>query len=243
MTTPSRPMDEWSDRFAREAYRRLVPGPQIGDALAEVDAHCADSGQSPQEAFGDPVTYAETVASGQSRAARDRRRRLPWIGGVRTLATLTGVLCVLDGTDAVVHGTRATVTAGELAAVAFGTAAVVLIIATVLRPGRRQARRPAAALAVAAGLAAAMLPQILWPGTVAEVSGPALLGVGLVLLAWTWWPLAAGRIFDDRIVDPRTGTNRFPVPRWLPAAVRWAVPAVVLCAALLILIVPTPPPG
>ena len=243
MITPRPAMDEWSDRFAREAYQRLIPGPRIGDALAEVDAHCADSGQSPQEAFGDPVSYAETVARGQPCAVRDRRRRLPWLYGVKALATLTGVLCVLDGADAAVHGTRASVTAGELAAVGFGTAAVVLIIATVLRPGRRRPGRLATAVAIAAGLSTVMWPQSLWPGAVIGASGLALLGVGLVLLTWTWWSSATRRIFDDRIVDPRTGANRYPVPRWLPAAVRWAVPAVVLCAVLLILIVPGPPHG
>jgi len=82
------------------------------------------------------------------------------------------------------------VTAGELAAGGFGTAAVILIIATVLRPGRRRADRGATALAIAAGLAAVMLPQALWPGTVIDASGLALLGVGCVLLAWTWWPPA-----------------------------------------------------
>ena len=76
-----------------------------------------------------------------------------------------------------------------------------------------------------------------------DASGLALLGVGWVLLAWAWWPPATRRIFDDRIIDPRTGANRYPVPRWLPAAIRWGLPAVVSCAVLLILIVPSSPLG
>src|SRR5215470_17402220 len=106
--------DEWSDNFARAARRRLLPGSQIGEVLAEVDAHCADSGQSRPEAFGDPVAYAETLAHGQDRAARNRRRLLPWTSGVKVLFTLAGILFVLDGIYAVRYGIRGSVTVGEL---------------------------------------------------------------------------------------------------------------------------------
>lgn len=48
----------WSEAFILEARLRGVLGTVIGDALAEVDAHVVDSGQSAEEAFGDPKDYA-----------------------------------------------------------------------------------------------------------------------------------------------------------------------------------------
>lgn len=60
-----------------------MPGALIGDLLAEVDAHCADSGEDPQHAFGDPAGYARAVA-GQARPT------LPWLAGLLALGVVSG---------------------------------------------------------------------------------------------------------------------------------------------------------
>lgn len=54
---------EWTEAFIVEARLRDLTGAQIGDALAEVNAHVVDSGQSARDAFGDPRAYAAELAT------------------------------------------------------------------------------------------------------------------------------------------------------------------------------------
>lgn len=51
----------WVDPFIVELRLDNVPGAAIGDALETVHAHCADSGETPHEAFGDPKDYARSL--------------------------------------------------------------------------------------------------------------------------------------------------------------------------------------
>lgn len=51
----------WVEPFIMELRLANVPGTAIGDALETVHAHCADSGESPHEAFGDPKEYARSL--------------------------------------------------------------------------------------------------------------------------------------------------------------------------------------
>src|SRR5690606_1661950 len=53
---------EWCDDFVVELRLRDVPGTVIGDHLAEVETHCGESGETPREAFGEPVEYARHLA-------------------------------------------------------------------------------------------------------------------------------------------------------------------------------------
>lgn len=59
-------------RTAEQTYRehllyhlrmRDLPGDRIGEALAEVEAHTAETGEDPREAFGPPKAYARQVAA------------------------------------------------------------------------------------------------------------------------------------------------------------------------------------
>lgn len=54
---------EWVEQFVVQLRLRDVPGARIGAHLAELEAHCADSGQRVSEAFGDPESYAREVAA------------------------------------------------------------------------------------------------------------------------------------------------------------------------------------
>jgi len=51
----------WRDDFIIAMRMQDATGEQIGDALATVDAHCAESGESAEGAFGDPTDYATTL--------------------------------------------------------------------------------------------------------------------------------------------------------------------------------------
>jgi hypothetical protein len=51
----------WLRDLALHLRVRGIDGGQIGDALAVVESHCDDSGEEPQEAFGEPIAYADTL--------------------------------------------------------------------------------------------------------------------------------------------------------------------------------------
>lgn len=53
---------KWAEAFIFQARLREIPGAVIGDALAEVDAHVVDSGESAEASFGDPKEYANSIA-------------------------------------------------------------------------------------------------------------------------------------------------------------------------------------
>ena len=51
----------WESDFVLRLRMSNVSGRDIGDALQQVRAHCAESGQTPREAFGDPLAYADSL--------------------------------------------------------------------------------------------------------------------------------------------------------------------------------------
>lgn len=230
-------MDPWRDNLVTELRLRGLPGRRIGEALAEVDAHCADSGQTPDDAFGEPKAYAESLlavhAATPGPGFVTRVLRPTW----QSFATLAGVLAFLDGVDAVAHGQPAEVTAGQLTAVAAGTILFPFVITMVLSPGVFR-RRPllAAAVLVPTWLIAGLVA--VWKQPVAHPAGWFLLLTGLFLLAAAWWPITSERMFADRIIDPRTGAEPFTTPRLLLAAIRWLLPAVLLLAAVATVLIP-----
>ncbi len=64
---------QWRDTLIVELRLKNVPGPEIGDILTEVAAHIEDSGESPEEAFGDPVQYARGRSATVATPSRKRR--------------------------------------------------------------------------------------------------------------------------------------------------------------------------
>ncbi len=60
---------DWRRIFTQEMGYRGATGQQIGDALAVVESHCRESGESTQQAFGDPTSYAASL-QGPQRLAR-----------------------------------------------------------------------------------------------------------------------------------------------------------------------------
>jgi len=216
---------------------RDVPGDRIGEALAEVDDYCTDSDQTPDEAFGDPVAYAQSLIDVHAPTpAPDSARRMVR-GAAQVFATTAGVFALLNGIAGLVDGGSAEVTAGQLASVVLSTAVFPLVLMVVFHPGLR-ARSLVWGAIIGLSFLTPALPAALWQTPVAHVSAWVLTTGGLFLLAATWWPTASNRILPDRIIDPRTGAEPFTTPRWLLASVRWLLPAVLLFAVLLVVLNP-----
>jgi hypothetical protein len=68
-----------------------VPGERIGEVLAEVETHVAESGVGPRDAFGPPQEYAAQLAQVYPRAGESVPRWRRVLGGV-VLPGLIGLL-------------------------------------------------------------------------------------------------------------------------------------------------------
>lgn len=60
---------EYTHQLALALRMRHVPGAAIGDAVAQVESHVADTGEDPVEAFGPAGAYAASVAATVDRPA------------------------------------------------------------------------------------------------------------------------------------------------------------------------------
>ncbi len=231
-------MDEWRDAFVTELRLRGVPGRQIGEALAEVDAHCTDSGQAPGEVFGDAAGYA--AARFRAHGPDDGNRPRIATAALRAGAVVTGVLGLLSGVNAVARHAPGTLTAGQLLPALLAPPLICVAVAVMRRPGYGS-RRAILAAVFPVSAAIAVIPQFLWPRPVLQAPGPALLATGLLLLGLALWPMTANRPLADRVIDPRTGGEAFHIPAWVPAVIAFALPAVLLAAVLIIALIPAPP--
>lgn len=73
-------LDTYRTRLVLALRLRDVPGVRIGEALAEVDSHVAETGEGPHDAFGDPVAYADRLAGSLDAAGRDDAGAGGWRG-------------------------------------------------------------------------------------------------------------------------------------------------------------------
>ncbi|USQ75601.1 hypothetical protein [Ornithinimicrobium cryptoxanthini] len=205
--TPTPHVDQgWRDRFIAEQRLAERTGAQIGDALATVDAHCGESGESAEEAFGDPAAYSRSLVGDTGEPTRLAARTVAGIA-----CGLLALLLVPRAVDAWIEGAAFTVTAGDLVAaviVATLAAAVFWWPTPVLRWFvRHPATSSAAAFAL---LIVLIIPQALLRDPVLELGWVGPFVAGLVLLALSvvlpWRDLSE----DDPVRDPRAGGTDSP---------------------------------
>ncbi|NDO91012.1 hypothetical protein [Cellulosimicrobium composti] len=95
----------WAEALLLELRLQGVAGARIGAVLAEVDAHVVDSGETAQEAFGDPVAYARSLDlpedPAQSSSSIGRTVAASAVQTVGMLGTLWSLRPALDGTPLV----------------------------------------------------------------------------------------------------------------------------------------------
>lgn len=92
---------KWLDDFTIALRAREVPGTQIGDAIKTVEEYCAESGQTPQEAFGAPGEYAAALQLGTEAAdqslAEQLKAQAPGALGLLGLAIPPAIDAIQDG--------------------------------------------------------------------------------------------------------------------------------------------------
>jgi hypothetical protein len=200
--------DTYVNRLVLALRARNVPGERIGQVVAEVEAHVAESHETPVEAFGSADEYADRVSAALDPPATKRHRqalRGMLVGWPTTLAAIL----LADGVAGVAFGQRIELTAGKLLLFGLLPPAAVALVQLIVRQ-----ERPSwpAGLGVAVLFAGVFsVPWLLSRPVLATYPAWAALTTG-ALLAASAIPWA---VRPDLIIDPRTGRNRFPLPRWL----------------------------
>lgn len=231
--------EDWADAFVLELRLLDVHGTVIGDALAEVDSHCADSGDGARETFGDPVAYARSLDL-------PRMPDAGWRGLVPVLVPvgvqLAGMFAVSAAAGPLRRGEGVEVTAGNaVGALVLGLALMALAVwaDAILR---LFVERPVIAFfGFSAVIVAVVLPgaAIGLPGVMAglaepigTVPAPVALGGGVLLLAVGCFLEVRRRDADaDPVVDPRRAPEPEPTGwgRWQ----RWSVAIIPFWSAVL----------
>lgn len=202
----TRTNDTWIDDFTLALRLRAVRGDAIGDAVAVVREHLADSGETATEAFGDPRSYAAQL-------------ELPTVAAVRvwdpavmgTAVSLLALLAFVPAVQSVFAGTAAGLSLPQLLLFLVPVAAVVglptYFNAAVSRPW-------IFAIVFVVSILAATCSALFAPerghSTLAAWNPWWVAGVsGAVLVAASAWALIdALRDEPDEIVDPSQPESR-----------------------------------
>lgn len=169
----------WREDLVVELRLLSVPGRRIGDALATVEAHVADSGEDAAEAFGDARAYARELAQVGGAAARGRGVSPVTVLG--TLLGLTGMLISLRAFTAWLAGGPVRVTTGEVV----GLVVVVLLACALFVTGtlRLLVERRWLALGAPVLVMGSMVGLLLLLGEpLLQLPMPALAVAGVLLL-------------------------------------------------------------
>ncbi len=202
---------KWALEFTMALRSRDITGTAIGDALRQAEAFCADSGQSPDDAFGPAGAYADSLTD------------LPTVTGGQTLTTrlapnalgLFGLLLALPTFDAWRAGRAVEFPIGGLITLAVVLAAVAALL---LQP--RIYRRRGSLLVLlsfaflGATAAQAFLRQPIGSLPVlpcAVVAAAALIGSGL----WQMRVLDPDLIVDPLAPPPRPSRGFYLLTCWL----------------------------
>lgn len=190
---------EWAQALLLELRLRGVAGSRIGAVLAEVEAHCAESGEVARDAFGDPVGYAAALDLPESPLQGTSWREVT-VAGVGLL----GMFSTAGSVAAWQTGTPVTVTVGAiLAALAF----VTCLILFALRP--TQALRLVVDRPIVTALAfgtftvaiTVLLSTLRQP--LLDLPWQPLLTLGLLLVIGDLlWSLRHRGALDDPVVGP-----------------------------------------
>lgn len=195
----------WVEQFVLEQRLLGVSGRRIGDSLALVESHVAESGESAQAAFGDPQAYAKEDAPEQTERSSDRIDS-GWSLGI--VLGLAGMLLSTFSAQAGFSGESALrVTVGHLVVLAMiaGLIAVLLFAAhTFLRTLTRLPMRSWIGWMLL--LPAMVGALLLLPHPVGEISVLSALIIGTVLLTVGFLlhlrAYLGGRVQEDPIVGP-----------------------------------------
>lgn len=180
----------WLNELAFQLRLRDVPGDQVGEILATVDSHCADSGEEPLVAFGEPTAYADSLPLTRTTSAS-------WPVIVAPVLLTTGINLLLAAL--LNWGVGAPITVGTLLA-----AAILVVFAVVMLVFAKQilGKNPGVGILVWFGLGfVLMLAASFLRTPIAIIPTWSALLLGALGVAAGVWLLRS--MPDDPIIDPR----------------------------------------
>lgn len=124
----------YQTRLVTALRRRDVSGTRIGEILAEIESHLAESGESVTDAFGSPEDYAARLV--ESTPARDSRTPFAWLLPAVLPLGLAGGVALAEGAYRLGAGGRTDwgwFEVAPLAQVGIG-AALLAILVLLVRP-------------------------------------------------------------------------------------------------------------
>ena len=224
---------DWAGAFVLALRTRDVTGPAIGDALRHTESFCADSGQSPQEAFGDPGAYADSLTDLPTHPKRNPLTQL-----APTLLGLAGMLLFLPAFTGARFGTAVEVPIGMVLVFAEAT---LLAIGLSVRPSVLRRRwMLAVLLTVVFGLSMAVSALAMTP-VVTLPAHPSVALAAVALIVSGIWSMRSGPGLDV-ITDPLAPGAGTPTPGWLRLGLAWMMPAATVLLTLVSLTFPAPAP-
>ncbi|MBI9113652.1 hypothetical protein [Sanguibacter suaedae] len=210
--------ETWAEAFIIELRLLDVSGEHIGEALSEVESHCAESGQPAADAFGEPVAYARSLdlpAAPGSGTAGIFRAAIPSV--VQVIGMLVLVWAFSDWRR---FGAME-LTVGQVVSLAVVLACIGGFVAfadAVLRFLLHGTFRSNLLFVVLFGALAALtfLPLLLLDGVIATIPAvPVMVVAGLVLLGGVGLELSSWH--SDDVTDPVSSPlhpAEAPTSRW-----------------------------
>lgn len=194
---------KWCEDFVLELRLVDVPGRVIGDRLAEVESHCVETGQFPEEAFGDAAAYGKAVVAEAGRGSSV---------GVWSTALLSAgqVLVLFVGSGAAArwaHDKLLTYNAVQVVCLV----GVVLLVALLPKALGTVIRHPLVvgvpylSLGVAAGVGAALVSGLALPVIVSLSAAPVAVGLFVVSVLLSVVSYVNLRRSEDPVVSPLVG--------------------------------------
>lgn len=220
----------WAEAMLLELRLLGVDGPQIGSALAEVDSHCTESGQTAEEAFGDPSAYARSLGL----PAEDdiSLKALLW-SAVPVLVQVLGMQLLLPSFAAWRKSTLAQFSVGTLVSLGLILLLVLAAARWIDLVVRTAVKHPLATWATSvATLVLFVAAQLLFPTNALEVPAVWAIALSLLLLVTgTAWGLASqGSDQTDEVVAPLTTSPSRSATRGLIGVLTFgSVPIATVC--------------
>lgn len=201
----------WRDAFVLELRLQGASGPAIADALVEVEAHCAESGQSAIDAFGPAVDYAKALELPDASRWTGPQLLRTW---VQLLLVTGGVWLVFEGGIALALEEESVINLASAVSALATLVAMILVFVF----GDRLLRFVVEHVVLAGGGFAVVLAAVVAVGLpfdgVVLGSAPAawVLGAGLTaLMAFGVYRLLlrrSGKTLDDPLTPPDVPSGR-----------------------------------
>ena len=194
--------ETWAEGLVLELRLQGVSGPAIGEALSEVESHCAESGESAHHAFGDAVEYARSLRLPRGEGTRVRDVAA---AAAPTVVQVVGMQATVWTFMAWSTSADLEITTGQLLWVALLVGAMAGIVRFWEKVLRFVVHHPVGTvLALTASTGLLALVTVLTSEVVAAVpAAPALAVSTLVLLGGAAWERARTRSgVDDEITSP-----------------------------------------